>query len=138
LRSDTVLLNRLRNTYPISFDGSSHSGSVSGSDGFDILDGIEVIGFDDGRFVFDVSDKLAVAYRMYDSAFNRAPDPSGLNGWTTVLQGGLSTADMASGFAASPEFQATYGQLSNVQFVEQLYQNVLNRQSDAAGLSHWT
>lgn len=45
---------------------------------------------------------------------------------------------MATAFAASSEFAATYGALSDQQFVEQLYRNVLDREGDAAGIAGWT
>ena len=109
-----------------------------GTDGVSLLRSVEEIQFADGRMVYDQGDAAAIAYRMYDSAFGRAPDSAGQNGWTTALQKGLSVADMASGFAASPEFVATYGPLNNQQFVEQLYRNVLDREGEAAGVADWT
>ena len=120
--------------YSIGFNGQT----VNGAEGFDQLTDIENIQFADGRMVYDQGDAAAIAYRMYDSAFGRAPDSPGQNGWTTALQKGLSVADMASGFAASPEFVATYGPLNNQQFVEQLYRNVLDREGEAAGVAGWT
>ena len=116
----------------------SHGQTVSGPEGSDQLTGIENIQFADGRMVYDQGDAVAIAYRMYDSAFGRAPDSDGQNGWTTALQKGLSVADMASGFAGSQEFVATYGSLDNQHFVEQLYQNVLDREGEATGVAGWT
>ena len=120
--------------YSIGFHGQT----VSGPEGFDQLTNIEIIQFADGRMVYDQGDAVAITYRMYDSAFGRAPDSAGLNGWTTALQKGLSVADMASGFAGSQEFVATYGSLDNQQFVEQLYRNVLDREGEATGVAGWT
>ena len=68
------------------------------------MTGIENIQFADGRMVYDQGDAVAITYRMYDSAFGRAPDSHGQNDWTAALQKGLSVADMASAFATSPEF----------------------------------
>ena len=115
-----------------------HGQTVDGPEGSDHLTDIEIIQFADGRMVYDQGDAAAIAYRMYDSAFGRAPDSGGLNGWTMALQKGLSVADMASGFAASTEFVATYGPLNNQQFVEQLYRNVLDREGEATGVAGWT
>ncbi len=79
-------------------------------------------------------------YRLYQAYFQRDPDVGGLchftTGWTAtmptrVLQG---PADF---FAASPEFIARYGALSNTEFVRLVYQNVLGRSPDAAGLAYW-
>ena len=122
--------------YSIGFNGAR---TVNGAEGFDQLTDIENIQFADGRMVYDQGDAAAIAYRMYDSAFGRAPDSSGQNYWTTALQKGLSVADMASAFAASPEFVATYGRAQSIkQFVEQLYQNVLDREGEAGGVAYWT
>ena len=110
----------------------------TGRKGFDQLTNIEIIQFADGRMVYDQGDAAAIAYRMYDSAFGRAPDSSGLNYWTAALQKGLNAADMASAFAGSQEFVATYGPLDNQHFVEQLYLNVLDRAGDGGGITYWT
>ena len=40
-------------------------------------------------------------------------------------------------FAASPEFQRTYGGLDDGEFVSLVYQNVLGRNPDAAGFAFW-
>jgi hypothetical protein len=45
---------------------------------------------------------------------------------------------VAVSFVNSPEFQQRYGAPSNTQFVELLYQNVLDRAPDGAGLANWT
>ena len=120
--------------YSIGFNGQR----VDGPEGLDQLTGIEIIQFADGRMIYDQGDAAAIAYRMYDSAFGRTPEGVGQNDWTTALQRGLSVADMASAFAASPEFVATYGPLNNQQFVEQLYRNALDREGEAAGVAGWT
>ena len=41
-------------------------------------------------------------------------------------------------FADSSEFRSTYGSLTNRQFVELVYRNVLDREGDAAGIAFWT
>ena len=120
--------------YSIGFHGQTVTGQFSS----DQLTNIENILFDDGRMVYDQGDAVAIAYRMYDSAFGRAPDSFGQNYWTTALQKDLSVADMASAFAGSQEFVATYGNLNNQGFIEQLYHNVLDRAGEATGVAYWT
>ena len=75
--------------------------------------------------------------RLYRAYFLRDPDAVGFAHWQGERAGGASLVDIASVFAASDEFIATYGPLSDTQFVELVYQNVLNRPSDSAGLAHW-
>ncbi|MCB0962726.1 MAG: DUF4214 domain-containing protein, partial [Acidimicrobiales bacterium] len=36
------------------------------------------------------------------------------------------------------EFTARYGALTNRQFVEQIYRNVLGREGEASGIAYWT
>jgi hypothetical protein len=54
-----------------------HGQTVSDPEGSDQLTNIENIQFADGRMVYDQGDAAAIAYRMYDSAFDRAPDSLG-------------------------------------------------------------
>lgn len=73
--------------------------------------------------------------RLYDATFDRLPDVAGLAGQLAALRGGTSLLTLAANFAASAEFQARYGALSNQQFVEQLYRFCLNREGDAPGIA---
>ncbi|MBB5747282.1 DUF4214 domain-containing protein [Brevundimonas variabilis] len=73
--------------------------------------------------------------RLYDATFDRLPDAAGLAGQLAALNAGTSLLTLAANFAASPEFQARYGALSNQAFVEQLYRFCLDREGDAAGIA---
>ena len=50
----------------------------------------------------------------------------------------MTLLEVAESFVRSPEFTQTYANLSNSEFVELLYNNVLNRASDSMGLNSWT
>ena len=76
-------------------------------------------------------------YRLYRAALDRAPDAGGLQNWTGALANGRGTLDVAAGFVNSTEFQARYGTTTNSQFITLLYNNVLDRAPDAAGLAGW-
>lgn len=80
----------------------------------------------------------AEVYRLYETTFGRAPDPTGLATFTSVLTGGGTIAQVAQGLVNSAEFKQDYGALSVSQFVTDLYQNALHRAPDAAGLQDWT
>ncbi len=89
--------------------------------------------------IWTPNESAAEVARLYYSALGRAPDAAGLTSWTNALEfGGQSLTDEANGFMASPEFQSKYGSLSNGDFVSLLYNNVLGRSPDAAGLNGWT
>ncbi|WP_338848310.1 DUF4214 domain-containing protein [Massilia sp. W12] len=79
------------------------------------------------------------AYRIYQAAFNRAPDKSGLGFWIKQFDnGGISVAQVAQGFIQSAEFKSLYGAApSNAQLVDKFYQNVLHRAPDADGRAFW-
>ena len=77
-------------------------------------------------------------HRLYLAFFKREPDTDGLTYWVNRLNAGTSLASIAEQFARSQEFQQRYGGLSNRDFVELIYGNVLIRRPDAPGLAHWT
>ncbi|UEM19585.1 cellulase family glycosylhydrolase [Skermanella mucosa] len=83
-------------------------------------------------------DHAAAVARLYDSAFDRLPDPGGLVGWTAAVKAGMTLHEAAGGFIGSDEFQQRYGAVDNAGFVNLLYRNVLDRQGDPDGLRNWT
>ncbi len=76
--------------------------------------------------------------RLYMAYFTRFPDAEGLNYWLTVGKGQIPLADASFYFATSKEFTNTYGNVNDRQFVELVYQNVLNRAFDQEGFDYWT
>lgn len=77
--------------------------------------------------------------QFYSAAFDRRPDATGLAYWTnSVKAGSLTAMAVADFFAASPEFAARYGSLSNAQFVDRMYHNILDRPGEAEGTTLWT
>jgi serralysin len=74
---------------------------------------------------------------LYLAAFRRVPDASGLDNWVSYARAGNSLQSAADAFVASPEFQLTYGSLDDTQYVTLLYENVLGRGPDPAGLANW-
>jgi hypothetical protein len=86
---------------------------------------------------------------LYQGALGRTPDAAGLASWehaagalpaATQAMGADALSDascIAAAFTGSSEFQATYGNLTNAQFVTQLYANFLDRAPDAAGYAAW-
>ena len=75
---------------------------------------------------------------LYIAYFNRAPDAIGLNFWGSRFADGRTLAQIAEQFALSAETQATYPPGTTTQaFVEAVYDNVLGRPADAAGLAFW-
>jgi len=81
--------------------------------------------------------KLAPVSRLYQAYFLRLPDKAGFGYWVGRLRGGTTLATVSSTFASSTEFQNRYGSLTNAQFVDLVYQNVLGRSPDAPGRTYW-
>ncbi|MEO7651860.1 MAG: DUF4214 domain-containing protein, partial [Bryobacteraceae bacterium] len=66
------------------------------------------------------------------------PDFAGWLFWLVSLNNGTPRQTVVDSFINSQEFQTTYGSLNNTAFVNLVYQNVLGRTHDAAGLNFWT
>lgn len=87
----------------------------------------------------EVTSSQAPVYRLYSGVFARAPDVAGFRYWSKALAtGAAGLVQVAGAFAASPEFTHTYGNTTNTQFVQLLYQHVLGRPGDASGVKYWT
>lgn len=75
--------------------------------------------------------------RLYMAVFNRQPDTGGHAYWVNRAQHGMSLREMARFFINSPEFADTYDDLSDSEFVELLYTNVMVRSADPSGAEFW-
>ena len=105
--------------------------------GIDDLVNIQRIQFTDGYLAVSPTDTAGQVYRVYEATLGRAPDQEGLTNWVNALNSGTSLQSVVNGFVGSQEFQADYGALSNSDFVTLLYNNVLHRAADTAGLNSW-
>jgi Ca2+-binding RTX toxin-like protein len=138
---DTVRVNGQKASYAVSkYD--SNVWTIVSSNLNDVTAAIatERVSFLNHEIIaLDVSagQNAGLAYRMYQAAFNRTPDTNGLAGWINFLDTGGAVLTMADQFIKSQEFQNTYGALDNTRFVQLLYNNVLHRNGEAAGVSGW-
>ncbi len=104
----------------------------------DTLTNVERLMFSDHAVALDLGGAGGQAYRLYQSAFNRAPDSGGVGYWINVLDHGVSLKTVAQGFIDSQEFKTLYGAApTDQQFVTNLYNNVLHRAPDTGGNSFW-
>lgn len=79
----------------------------------------------------------AYVQNIYEQVLGRQADAGGLQGWTDVLAQGASRASLVTAVVDSSEFQGHYVNQSNAAYAEALYEHVLGRQGDAAGLQGW-
>ena len=75
--------------------------------------------------------------RVYKAVMMRDAEAGGAAHYRKRLNTGLSRLAVVTGFVNSNEFQNRYGSLSNGEFVELVYRNVMNRQADAGGYNYW-
>jgi Ca2+-binding RTX toxin-like protein len=130
---DVALYRESRSDVVISHNGTTFA-VTSNNEGADFLSGIERLQFDDVDVALDINGNAGMAYRLYQAAFNRKPDIGGLGYQMHDLDIGVTLEQVASNFIVSPEFQRTYGNVDNTQFLTLLYNNVLHRDPDEGGL----
>ena len=75
--------------------------------------------------------------RLYFSFFGRIPDYGGLTFQLAAFRSGTPLEVIAQNFVNSPEFTNTYGALTNDQYINLVYQNVLNRPPDPDGYTFY-
>ncbi len=75
--------------------------------------------------------------RLYRAYLDREPESTGLSYWSKFRAGGTPLSAISAQFAASTEFENTYGILSDGGFVDLVYANVLGRSPDANGRTFW-
>ncbi|MEZ5137823.1 MAG: DUF4214 domain-containing protein [Acidimicrobiales bacterium] len=76
--------------------------------------------------------------RLYLAALGRLPDPSGMGYWTRRHLAGWTLAEIADQILVSTEFERRFGAPADRAFVDQLYENVLDRAGDPSGIDYWT
>ena len=73
------------------------------------------------------------AIRLYRAYFLRLPDPSGLDYWAGRRRAGVTLDKISQQFSVSSEFKRRYGDLTDTEFIDTVYQNVFDRPPDPSG-----
>ncbi len=76
-------------------------------------------------------------YRLYSAYFLREPDERGFSYWLDTYSSGANLSAISNSFAEQLEFELTYGDVDDAQFVDLLYNNVFDREPDASGRAFW-
>ena len=136
--ADTAVYSGNSSLYTIQKNGSAWN-VTSAAEGIDNLTNVERIKFADKTLAMDSDGNAGQAYRLYQAAFNRTPDKSGLKYWITTIDNGASLKAAASAFTESQEFAALYGgnNPSADTLITKLYSNVLHRSPDQGGYDYW-
>ena len=88
---------------------------------------------------YDTGDATkANVYRLYCAYFLRFPEAGGYAFWYGEFSTGRRDLNNISNFfASSPEFNERYGRLTNAEFVELIYRNVMEREAEPGGRVFW-
>ncbi|MBK8376030.1 MAG: DUF4214 domain-containing protein [Sphingomonadales bacterium] len=74
--------------------------------------------------------------KAYLAYFGRPVDFDGMTAWGPAS--GASEADIQAGFSAAPETAAIYGStIVNLNYINNVYLNLFNREAEPAGASYW-
>ena len=122
-----------------------------GDEGTDTLYEMEALRFADKTVNLTVkqtaatinSADLKLLQELYVAFFNRVPDADGLEYWINQYRAGQSFDSIAENFyTAGVQSSSVTGytpEMSNGDFVNKIYQNVLGRsEADAEGLAYWS
>ncbi len=76
---------------------------------------------------------------LYVATFGRAPDAEGLEYWMLKIESGeMTIEEVAQSFFDQPEAKQTFPSNSSLDtFISSVYNNVLDRDPDKAGLDYW-
>lgn len=137
--TDYALYAGSRENYTITYaNGFATVRDNKGAEGVDSLVGVERLSFSDVSVVMDLAGTAGQAYRIYQAAFDRTPDISGLGYWMAHMESGMSLKTVAHAFVTSAEFITVYGAApSNAQLISKFYENVLGRAGDQSGVEFW-
>jgi hypothetical protein len=90
-----------------------------------------------GSIAFAGDNNNGEVYRLYETAFGRAPEAGAESFWSSVLASGATVEQVAAAMAGTSEFQLGDSTLRTSDFVTRLYHNTFDRAPDDAGLQAW-
>ncbi len=144
---DTMVYSSQRSAVQVDLQGNGEILVRKAGGGTDTLVDVERIDLTNGDYIYDIGGaNLGFAYRIYHAAFGRTPDEDGLRFWTGVLdnldrQGWSEQARqqyVAKEFNGSDEFSGLFGTNPGARdYIDAMYDNVLDRQPDSAGYQFW-
>ena len=138
--TDTVHYSALSSDFKVDSLGSNLT-NIEGLGKKDTLFSVERVHFtqDDKTVALDVGQwqNAGGAYRLYQAAFDRKPDMTGLKYWIGDLDNGATLQQVAQGFVDSSEFKKLNPGSDSKSIINSFYQHVLHRDADAEGFKYW-
>jgi hypothetical protein len=112
---------------------------TTGAQGIDTLVGVERLQFDDGLVAIDLDGHAGTVARIIGALFGKAmlarSDYVGVG--LSLLDGGMSDADLAALAVHTDIFAHLAGSRSNTDFVKLVYRNVVGTEADAPSLAYF-
>jgi len=100
------------------------------------LHDVNLVTLDDGdALVFADNEEEAAVANLYHAVLGRNADYSGLEFWYDRVEEGISMQRIAQAFLDSAEY--TGDTQTNAQFLDALYDNLLDRDGDTTGTAFW-
>lgn len=86
----------------------------------------------------DLGQPEAMVQKMYIAYYGRPGDLEGVNYWTDRLQAsGGNLEEIIDAFGNSPEYTERFGNLSDEELVQGMYQRLFDRDADSEGLAYY-
>lgn len=103
------------------------------------LTNVQFVAGTDNQSISIVSTQAeGIALRLFDAVLGRDADVGGAQFYTQQVTGGTSLSTIANNFINSTEYTAVHGSnVSDAQFIQDIYQGALGRTADAEGLVFW-
>jgi hypothetical protein len=152
--NDTAVFSGNRASYRLADNGPgvTVTDNRAGNDGVDSITAVERLSFADMSVNLAIgansrtilSGQLKTLEELYVAFFDRIPDADGLSYWIDQTRGGQTIDSIANAFySAALLYPAQTGYtagMSNADFVNVIYRNVLGRPegADAGGLAYWS
>lgn len=135
---DTTTFSKTAADYKISISDTGTTVTQLDNGAQTLLTSVERLQFSDKSVAIDISGHGGDVYRLYQAAFDRTPDKSGLGFWMSAMDSGKTITEVANGFVNSAEFHNLFGaNPTNSEMVTAMYHNVLHREPDAGGMNFW-
>jgi Domain of unknown function (DUF4214) len=92
----------------------------------------------DGTISVGPDTNEATIQRLYEGLLGRSADAGGISAFDAQLTAGVSKATVATEILSSNEYITDHGTQTDQQFVTSLYEGLLGRAPETAGLASWT
>lgn len=110
--------------------------SDKGGNPLNLWDVYQINGFNGVDLTFN--DKTEQVAEAFVGLLNRAPAHPGMTNYTTMMSNGSTLDNICDNILSTVEGQSVAGALSNIDYVQMLFHNVLGRDALAGGLAFYT